>query len=138
MLKAGARSNDCPCKARRARLAANVAQRNSFERAIVALRSGGERAHGDAGKRERGCEISRHSCPDLRRALVVVRPLLDIVVEVEEARIDKAIANLDSENDGLRKESSLFLLRSHRRALGRDFRQPDEAKRQYSGAKDSP
>ena len=66
---------------------------------------------------------------DLRRALAIVRPLLDLVVEIEEQRIDKAIGNLDamldSENGGLRKESSLFVLRSHRRAASRGFRQPD-------------
>jgi hypothetical protein len=66
---------------------------------------------------------------DLRRALAVVRPLLDLVVEIEEQRIDKAVSNLDamldSENDGLRKESSLFVLRSHKRAVSRGFRQPD-------------
>jgi hypothetical protein len=66
---------------------------------------------------------------DLRRALAIVRPLLDLVVEIEEQRIDKAVSNLDamldSENDGLRKESSLFVLRSHKRAVGRGFRQPD-------------
>jgi hypothetical protein len=66
---------------------------------------------------------------DLRRALAIVRPLLDLVVEIEEQRIDKAISNLDamldSENDGLRKESSLFVLRSHKRAVSRGFRQPD-------------
>jgi hypothetical protein len=68
---------------------------------------------------------------DLRRALAIVRPLLDLVVEIEEQRIDKAVSNLDamldSENDGLRKESSLFVLRSHKRAVSRGFRQPDEA-----------
>jgi hypothetical protein len=66
---------------------------------------------------------------DLRRALAIVRPLLDLVVEIAEQRIDKAIGNLDamldSENDGLRKESSLFVLRSHKRATSRGFRQPD-------------
>ena len=66
---------------------------------------------------------------DLRRALAIVRPLLDLVVEIEEQRIDKAVSNLDamldSENDGLRKESSLFVLRSHKRATSRGFRQPD-------------
>jgi hypothetical protein len=67
---------------------------------------------------------------DLRRALAIVRPLLDLVVEIEEQRIDKAVSNLDamldSPNDGLRKESSLFVLRSHKRATARGFRQPDE------------
>jgi hypothetical protein len=66
---------------------------------------------------------------DLRRALAIVRPLLDLVVEIEEQRIDKAVSNLDamldSENDGLRKESSLFVLRTHKRAVSRGFRQPD-------------
>jgi hypothetical protein len=66
---------------------------------------------------------------DLRRALAIVRPLLDLVVEIEEQRIDKAVSNLDamldSPNDGLRKESSLFVLRSHKRATARGFRQPD-------------
>jgi hypothetical protein len=66
---------------------------------------------------------------DLRRALAIVRPLLDLVVEIEEQRIDKAVSNLDamldSANDGLRKESSLFVLRSHKRAVSRGFRQPD-------------
>jgi hypothetical protein len=61
--------------------------------------------------------------------LAIVRPLLDLVVEIEEQRIDKAVSNLDSmldsENDGLRKESSLFVLRSHKRAVSRGFRQPD-------------
>ena len=66
---------------------------------------------------------------DLRRALAIVRPLLDLVVEIEEQRIDKAVSNLDamldSENDGLRKESSLFVLRQHKRATERGWRQPD-------------
>jgi hypothetical protein len=66
---------------------------------------------------------------DLRRALAIVRPLLDLVVEIEEQRIDKAVSNLDamldSENDGLRKESSLFVLRQHKRAVDRGWRQPD-------------
>jgi hypothetical protein len=66
---------------------------------------------------------------DLRRALAIVRPLLDLVVEIEEQRIDKAVSNLDamldSANDGLRKESSLFVLRTHKRAVSRGFRQPD-------------
>src|SRR6516225_1407439 len=66
---------------------------------------------------------------DLRRVLAIVRPLLDLVVEIEEQRIDKAVSNLDamldSENDGLRKESSLFVLRQHKRAVDRGWRQPD-------------
>jgi hypothetical protein len=66
---------------------------------------------------------------DLRRALAIVRPLLDLVVEIEEQRIDKAVSNLDamldSANDGLRKESSLFVLRQHKRAVDRGWRQPD-------------
>jgi hypothetical protein len=61
--------------------------------------------------------------------LAIVRPLLDLVVEIEEQRIDKAVSNLDamldSENDGLRKESSLFVLRQHKRAVDRGWRQPD-------------
>jgi hypothetical protein len=66
---------------------------------------------------------------DLRRALAIVRPLLDLVVEIEEQRIDKAVSNLDamldSANDGLRKEGSLFVLRQHKRAVDRGWRQPD-------------
>jgi hypothetical protein len=66
---------------------------------------------------------------DLRRALAVVPPLLDLVIEIDEERIDLAQQNVDemlrSNDKLLRKEASFFVLRQSRRAAERGWRQPD-------------
>ena len=66
---------------------------------------------------------------DLRRALAVVPPLLDLVIEIDEERIDLAQQNVDemlrSDDKLLRKEASFFVLRQSRRAVDRGWRQPD-------------
>jgi hypothetical protein len=66
---------------------------------------------------------------DLRRALAVVPQLLDLAIEEDEKRIDKAMRNLDemleSDDKLLKKDASLFVLRQHRRAVERGWRQPD-------------
>jgi hypothetical protein len=66
---------------------------------------------------------------DLRRALAVVPPLLDLVIEIDEERIDLAQQNVDemlrSDDKLLRKEASFFVLRQSRRAASRGWRQPD-------------
>src|SRR6516162_8816901 len=66
---------------------------------------------------------------DLRRALAVVPPLLDLVIEIDEERIDLAQQNVDEmlrcDDKLLRKEASFFVLRQSRRAVDRGWRQPD-------------
>jgi hypothetical protein len=66
---------------------------------------------------------------DLRRALAVIPALLDLVIEIDEERIDLAQQNVDemlrSDDKLLRKEASFFVLRQSRRAADRGWRQPD-------------
>jgi hypothetical protein len=67
--------------------------------------------------------------PDLRRLMVCVPQLLDLAIEEDEKRIDKAMRNLDEMLDGedklSKKEASFFVLKQSKRAAQRGWRQPD-------------
>jgi hypothetical protein len=66
---------------------------------------------------------------DLRRAMAATPALLDIAINADEERVDRAMRNLDEMLQGddklLKKEASFFVLRQHRRAAQRGWRQPD-------------
>jgi hypothetical protein len=61
--------------------------------------------------------------------LTIVPQLLDLVIEIDEERIDLAQQNVDemlrSDDKLLRKEASFFVLRQSGRAASRGWRQPD-------------